>query len=90
MIIKCGSLATTSHNNGIIKENGNFRTGRYAPTFRNRKLSTSLREYSIYFPSEAMAEPSRKFSLHGSRPKNFFLTHENLNLLSVLRIRYSQ
>ena len=73
-----------------LKIPSNFRKTRHAPTFRNRKFSTSLREYSIFFPSEAMAEPDGKFSLHESRPKNIFQTHENLNLLSVLRIRYSQ
>ena len=53
----------------------NIRKGRHAPTFRNQKSSTSLREYPIFFPSEAMAEPDRKFSLYGSRPKNIFQTH---------------
>ena len=39
-----------------------------------------------FFRPEAMTEPDRKFSLHGSRPKNIFQTDQNLNLLSVLRI----
>ena len=51
---------------------GNFRKGSYTPTFRNRKFSTRLREYSIFFSSEVMAEPDGKFSLHGSQPKNIF------------------
>ena len=51
---------------------GDFRKGSHAPTFRNRKFSTRLREYSIFFPSVVMAEPDGKFSLHGSQPKNIF------------------
>ena len=50
----------------------NFRKRRHAPTFLNRKFSASLREYSIFFPSEAMAEPDGKFSLHGSGATNIF------------------
>ena len=44
----------------------------------------------FFRPSEAMEDPDKKFSLLGSRPKNIFQTHQNLNLLSVVRIRYSQ
>ena len=68
----------------------NFWKGRHASTSRNRKFSTSMRAYSIYFPPAAISGPDGKFSFHGSRPKKHFYTHKSLNLLSVLWIQYIQ
>ena len=68
-----------------------FSEGQACPsTFRNGKFSTSLGEYSISFPPEAISEPDGNFSFHGSRPKNHFYTHKSLNLLSLLWIQYIQ
>ena len=40
--------------------------------FLEGQTCPNMRQYSIFFPSEAMAEPDRKFSLQGSRPKKNF------------------
>ena len=68
----------------------NFRWGRHAPTSRNGKCWTSLRAYSVFFPSGPISVPDKKFSFQSSRPKKHFYMHKSLNLLSVLWIQYMQ
>ena len=83
-----GTLLKQASQNQYAKRE--FSEEQTCPKSCNRKLSTSLRGYSISFPSEATAEPDGKFSFHGSRPRKYFYTHKSLNLLSVLRIQYIQ